>query len=68
MENVIFTPHSAALTKDVVAGLAQASAENAIRVLSGKAPSYSPNWEIVQAHSGSNSVAETRNLDTETFS
>ena len=49
MENVILTPHSAALTKDVVAGLAQGSAENAVGVLSGKEPTYSPNWEIVQA-------------------
>ncbi len=47
-ENVILTPHSAALTKDVVAGLAKSSAENAINVLEGREPSYSPNWEMVQ--------------------
>jgi D-3-phosphoglycerate dehydrogenase len=47
-ENVILTPHSAALTKDVVAGLAKGSAENAINALAGREPSYSPNWEIVR--------------------
>jgi len=52
MDNVILTPHSAALTKDVVAGLAQSSAENAVKVLSGRAPSFSPNWETVQAQMG----------------
>ena len=50
LENVIATPHSAALTKEAVALLAQGSAENVLRVLQGKKPSYSPNWEAVQAN------------------
>jgi D-3-phosphoglycerate dehydrogenase len=49
MENVILTPHAAALTKDAVAQLAEGSAQNVLNVLEGKKPSYSPNWEIVQA-------------------
>jgi D-3-phosphoglycerate dehydrogenase len=49
MDNVIATPHTAALTKDVVAKLAEGSAENVLNVLGGKKPSYSPNWEIIQA-------------------
>ncbi len=49
MQNVIATPHSAALTKEVVAELARGSAENVINVLQGKPPSYSPNWDVVQA-------------------
>ncbi len=49
MTNVILTPHSAALTKDSVAKLAEGAAENAIQVLEGRPPSFSPNWEIVQA-------------------
>ena len=49
MQNVIATPHSAALTKEVVAELARGSAENVINVLEGKPPSYSPNWDVVQA-------------------
>jgi D-3-phosphoglycerate dehydrogenase len=53
MQNVIATPHSAALTKEVVALLAQGSAENVLNVLGGKPPSYSPNWDIVQARIGS---------------
>ena len=48
LENVIVTPHSAALTKEAVALLAQGSAENVLRVLQGKAPTYSPNWETVR--------------------
>jgi D-3-phosphoglycerate dehydrogenase len=48
-ENVILTPHSAALTKDGVIQLAEGAAENALLVLRGLKPSYSPNWEIVQA-------------------
>ena len=47
--SVILTPHSAALTKDSVAKLAEGAAENALRVLEGKAPSFSPNWDTVQA-------------------
>jgi phosphoglycerate dehydrogenase-like enzyme len=47
---VIATPHTAALTKEVVALLAQGSAENALNVLEGKKPSYSPNWDIIQAN------------------
>jgi D-3-phosphoglycerate dehydrogenase len=50
LPNVIATPHTAALTKEVVALLAQGSAENALNVLEGKKPSYSPNWDIVQAN------------------
>jgi D-3-phosphoglycerate dehydrogenase len=49
MPNVILTPHSAALTKDSVAKLAEGAAENALRVLEGKPPSFSPNWDRVQA-------------------
>lgn len=52
MQNVIVTPHSAALTKEVVAQLAAGSAENVLNVLEGKPPSYSPNWDIVQAKIG----------------
>ena len=52
MQNVIATPHSAALTKEVVAQLAQGSAENVLNVLGGKPPSYSPNWDILQAKTG----------------
>ena len=52
LENVIVTPHSAALTKEAVALLAQGSAENVLRVLQGKAPTYSPNWEKVRAKTG----------------
>jgi D-3-phosphoglycerate dehydrogenase len=52
MENVIVTPHSAALTKEAVALLAIGSAENALRVLEDKKPSYSPNWEKVRARAG----------------
>jgi len=48
-ENVIFTPHTAALTKDGVIQLAEGAAYNALRVLAGLKPTYSPNWEIVQA-------------------
>ncbi len=46
---VILTPHSAALTKDSVAKLAEGAAENALLVLEGKPPSFSPNWDAVQA-------------------
>ncbi len=48
-ENVILTPHTAALTKDGVIQLAEGAADNALRVLAGLKPTYSPNWEIVQA-------------------
>jgi D-3-phosphoglycerate dehydrogenase len=48
LPNVILTPHSAALTKDSVAKLAEGAAENVIQVLEGKAPSFSPNWDTVQ--------------------
>ena len=48
LENVVVTPHSAALTKEAVALLAIGSAENALRVLDGKKPSYSPNWGKIQ--------------------
>ena len=50
LPNVIATPHTAALTKEVVAQLAKGSAENALNVLEGKKPSYSPNWDIVQVN------------------
>jgi D-3-phosphoglycerate dehydrogenase len=49
MPNVIFSPHSAALTKDSAAKLAEGAAENVIHVLEGRPPSYSPNWEKVRA-------------------
>jgi D-3-phosphoglycerate dehydrogenase len=52
-QNVILTPHTAALTKDGVIQLAEGAADNALRVLAGLKPSYSPNWEIVQAKPGS---------------
>ena len=52
LENVIATPHSAALTKEAVALLAKGSAENVLRVLQGKKPSYSPNWDEVQSKTG----------------
>jgi len=52
LKNVIATPHSAALTKEVVAQLAEGSAKNALRVINGKKPSYSPNWDEVQAKIG----------------
>ena len=48
-QNVILTPHTAALTKDGVIQLAEGAADNALRVLAGLKPTYSPNWEIVQA-------------------
>jgi D-3-phosphoglycerate dehydrogenase len=51
-QNVILTPHAAALTKDAVVKLAEGAAENVLRVLEGLSPSYSPNWEIVQARLG----------------
>ena len=53
-QNVIVTPHSAALTKDTVSKLAQGAAENALHVLEGKAPTYSANWEILQSRLGRN--------------
>jgi D-3-phosphoglycerate dehydrogenase / 2-oxoglutarate reductase len=52
MQNVIATPHSAALTKEVVALLAKGSAENVLDVLGGRPPSFSPNWDTVQAKIG----------------
>ena len=52
LENVVITPHSAALTKEAVALLAIGSAENALRVLDGKKPSYSPNWEKILERAG----------------
>ena len=56
MQNVIVTPHSAALTKEVVAELAKGSAENVINVLEGRPPSYSPNWDAVQDKTGTNAA------------
>lgn len=58
MQNVIATPHSAALTKEVVAQLAKGSAENVLNVLAGKPPSYSPNWDIIQAKIHSKAVRQ----------
>jgi D-3-phosphoglycerate dehydrogenase len=52
LENVIATPHTAALTKEAVALLAKGSAENVLSVLEGKKPSYSPNWDTVQGKTG----------------
>ncbi|GAF70840.1 unnamed protein product, partial [marine sediment metagenome] len=52
MENVILSPHSAALTKEVVAKLAEGAAKNVLNVLENKPPSYSINWEEVQAKTG----------------
>jgi D-3-phosphoglycerate dehydrogenase len=52
LENVIATPHSAALTQEAVALLAKGSAENVLSVLQGKKPSYSPNWDRVKAKIG----------------
>jgi D-3-phosphoglycerate dehydrogenase len=52
MGNVIATPHTAALSKDVVIKLAEGAAENAINVLEGEKPTYSTNWEIVQSNIG----------------
>lgn len=52
MGNVIVTPHTAALTKDVVIKLAEGAAENALNILEGKKPTYSANWEIVQSNLG----------------
>jgi D-3-phosphoglycerate dehydrogenase / 2-oxoglutarate reductase len=53
LENLILTPHTAALTKDGVVQLAEGAVGNALRVLAGLKPSYSPNWEIVQAKTAS---------------
>ena len=52
MDNVILTPHTAALTKDAVALLAEGAALNALAVLDGKAPSFSGNWEQVKGKIG----------------
>jgi D-3-phosphoglycerate dehydrogenase len=49
LENVIATPHSAALTQEAVALLAKGSAENVLSVLQGKKPSYSPNWDKLKS-------------------
>jgi D-3-phosphoglycerate dehydrogenase len=51
-QNVLLTPHTAALTKDAVVKLAEGAAENVLLVLEGLRPSYSPNWEIVQSRLG----------------
>lgn len=47
LSNVIVTPHSAALTKDTVAKLAEGAAQNALDVIEGRQPTYSPNWEAL---------------------
>lgn len=47
LANVILTPHSAALTKDTVARLAEGAAQNALDVTEGRKPTYSPNWETL---------------------
>jgi D-3-phosphoglycerate dehydrogenase len=52
LPNVLLTPHTAALTRDAVIKLAEGAAENALRVLEGLSPSYSPNYEIVKTKLG----------------
>ena len=52
MANVIATPHTAALTREVVIKLAEGAAENALNILEGEEPTYSANWEIVQSNLG----------------
>ena len=42
MDNVILTPHTAALTKDAVALLAEGAAHNALAVLDGRHPRSAP--------------------------
>ncbi|OEU44310.1 MAG: hypothetical protein BBJ60_10520 [Desulfobacterales bacterium S7086C20] len=49
LSSVIVSPHTAALTRDTVAKLADGAAQNAINVLGGNEPSYSANWEEIQA-------------------
>ncbi len=49
LENVILTPHTASLTQDAVARLAEGAAQNVIDVLEGRPPSYSVNWEEVRS-------------------
>ena len=49
LENVILTPHTASLTRDAVARLAEGAAQNVIDVLEGREPSYSVNWEEVKS-------------------
>lgn len=51
-ENVIVTPHSAGLTRDTVALLAAGAADNVLRVMAGRRPSFSPNWKALQGESG----------------
>ncbi len=52
MDNVILTPHTAALTKDAVALLAEGAALNVLAVLGGQAPSFSGNWDEVKDRVG----------------
>jgi len=52
MDNVILTPHTAGLTKEAVAILAEGAALNALAVLEGKSPSFSGNWDQVNSRSG----------------
>lgn len=49
MDTVIMTPHTAGLTKEGVALLAEGAALNALAVLAGRSPSFSGNWEELQA-------------------
>jgi len=49
MDNVVMTPHTAGLTKEGVALLAEGAALNALAVLEGKSPSFSGNWENVKS-------------------
>jgi D-3-phosphoglycerate dehydrogenase len=45
LDRVILTPHSASLTKDNVARLAEGAAENVLAVFEGRRPSYCANWD-----------------------
>ncbi len=48
LPNVIVTPHTAALTRESVAQLAEGAARNALAVLEGRQPTYCPNWTAVR--------------------
>lgn len=48
LQNVIVTPHSAALTREAVAQLAEGAARNVLAVLEGGCPTYCPNWAAVR--------------------
>jgi D-3-phosphoglycerate dehydrogenase len=44
-QNIILTPHTAALTKDAVAKLAEGAAQNILDVLEGRKPAFTVNWD-----------------------